>query len=172
MKWQQIAIATGVAVVVIAAAIGFNLSTQAQTRNQLAGTYRLVSYKRTIVATGETTETFGKAPQGYQIYGHDGRMMVLLVKDGRPMPNDLATITDQERANLFKTMIAYSGTYDFDGKTVTHHVDVSWNQIWTGTDEVRNVKFDGRRVILSTNPHPLSTDGKVGMSVITWEKVD
>jgi hypothetical protein len=49
-----------------------------QTTNQLVGTYRLISYQRTIVATGETEDIFGKVPHGYITYGRDGRMMVLL----------------------------------------------------------------------------------------------
>jgi hypothetical protein len=115
---------------------------------------------------------FGKAPQGYIIYGRDGRMMILYVADKRPQPKDLATMTDQERVDLFKTMQSYSGTYEFDGKKVTHHVDVSWNQMWTGTDLVRNVRVEGKRVILTTMPAPSPLDGKVNVAVLTWEKVD
>jgi hypothetical protein len=107
----------------------------AQTTNQLAGTYRMISYQRTVVATGETTEPMGKAPQGHVIYGREGRFVMFYVADGRPTPSGLATMTDQERADLFKTMVAYSGTYDFDGQKVTHHVDISFNQIWTGTNQ-------------------------------------
>jgi hypothetical protein len=99
-------------------------------------------------------------------------MMVLFVADGRPKPSDLATMTDQERADLFRTMIAYSGTYEFDGKTVTHHVDVSWNQIWTGTHQKRNVELDGRSLVITTNPTPHPMDGKVSVTVLTWKKVD
>jgi len=148
------------------------LDSAAQPPNQLVGTYRLVSVQQTVTATGETRDMYGKTPQGYIVYGPDGRMMVLFVKDERPKPVDLATMTDQVRADLFRSMTAYSGTYDFDGKTVIHHVDVSWNQNYTGTDQVRNVRFEGRRVILTTNVKPLSTDGKVGMSVLTFEIVD
>jgi len=93
----RIGIATVVAVVVLATAIGVTYHVQAQAINQLAGTYRLVSYQRTVVATGETTDMFGKAPQGYIIYGRDGRMMILYVADKRPTPKDLATMTDQKR---------------------------------------------------------------------------
>ncbi|MGH8611440.1 MAG: lipocalin-like domain-containing protein [Gammaproteobacteria bacterium] len=139
---------------------------------ELYGTWRLVSYAQTIVATGETTEIFGKAPRGFVNYGRDGRMMVLIVKDERPKPADLAKMTDQERAELFKTLVAYGGTYTRDAKTITHHLDISWNEIWTGTDQVRNVKFDGRKVILSTNPQPRSQDGKVAISIVTWEKLE
>jgi hypothetical protein len=172
MKWQRIAVATVVAVVVIATAIGFSRRTHAQTTDQLVGMYRLISFTRTVAATGETTDIFGKAPQGYITYGRDGRMMVLFVKGERLKPHDLATMTDQERVDLFKTMYAYSGTYDFDGEKVTHHIDVSWNGNWTGTDQVRSVKFDGRKVVLTTMPAPSPIDGKVTVSVLTWEKVD
>jgi hypothetical protein len=147
-------------------------SAATQARNQLVGTYRLVSYRRTVSATGESEDLYGKSPQGYITYGREGRMMALFVKDQRPMPSELAKMTDQERANLFKTMVAYGGTYDYDGKTVTHHIDVSWNQIWTGTDVVRTVSFDGRRITLITKPAANPTDGKMGVTVLTWEKVD
>jgi len=172
MKWQRIAIATVMAVVVLATAIGFSHRTQAQTTNQLAGTYRLISQQRTVVATGETTEPMGKAPKGYISFGRDGRMMVLLVGDNRPTPKDLETMTDQERADLFRTMLALSGTYDLDGATVTYHPDVTWNRIWEGTHQKRFVKFDGRRLVLTTDPHPASADGKVSVIVVTLEKVD
>src|SRR5215468_2586726 len=86
-------------------------SVQAQAANELHGTWRLVSFTQTILATGETIDVFGKAPQGFIHYGRDGRMMVLMVKDTRPKPSDLAKMTDQERIELFKTLVAYAGTY-------------------------------------------------------------
>jgi hypothetical protein len=137
----------------------------------LYGTWRLVSCTQTVIATGETIHLFGKAPSGFIQYGRDGRMMVLIVHEERPTPADLATMTDQERAELFRTMVAYSGTYTCDGKTVTHHVDISWNQVWTGTDLLRNITFDGRKAIFTTPPGPRSQDGKVAISVLTWEKL-
>lgn len=79
---------------------------------QLYGTWRLVSFQRTIADTGEKKDLFGKSPQGLIIYGRDGRMLVLMVSDQRPKPPDLAKVTDQERIDLFKTMLAYGGTYN------------------------------------------------------------
>jgi hypothetical protein len=172
MNWKRIAFASLMAAAVLATVFGLSRRSQAQATNQLAGTYRLVSLKLTLSSTGETIDVMGKAPKGYIIYGRDGRMMVLYVNDERPNPKNLQAVTDQERVDLFKTMNAYSGRYDFDGKVVTHHIDVSGNQTWTGTDQVRNVKFDGRKVILTTNPQVTSFGGKVGVVVNTWEKVD
>jgi hypothetical protein len=99
-------------------------------------------------------------------------MSAILVKAERPKPPDLAKMKDEERVELFKTMLAYSGTFTFDGKTVTHHVDISWNENWTGTAQVRNIRLDGRKLYISTNPIPRPEDGRPIIAVLTWEKVE
>jgi Lipocalin-like domain len=139
---------------------------------ELYGTWRLVSFTQKILATGETVDVFGKAPQGVIHYGRDGRMIVLMVKDARPKPSDLSKMSDQERIELFKTLVAYAGTYTVESKTVRHHLDISWNQIFTGTDQVRNIEFDGCKFIMSTNPQPRSQDGEMATSVLTWERLE
>jgi lipocalin-like protein len=138
---------------------------------ELVGTWRLVRFTRTIVATGEAQETFGKAPSGFIQFGRDGRMMMFVVKDQRPSPTDPQKMTDQQRADLFKTMIAYGGTYTFDGKTLTSHLDVTWNQAWTGTDIVRHVMLEGRNLTLTADPHKSYVDGNVISAVMTFEKL-
>ncbi len=137
---------------------------------QLYGTWRLVSYTRTVLATDETTNFFGKSPYGFINYGQDGRMLVLIVSDTRPKVFDLTKMTDQVRLELFKTMFAYGGTYTYNGKTVTHHVDISWNEERTGTDQVRDVKFDGNRLILSTQPYQWG--GGQAFNRLTWERIE
>lgn len=96
---------------------------------QLYGTWRLVSAVTTVLATGEKYDIFGKAPLGYITYGPAGRMQVIVVSDQRTKPGHaaIAEMTDQERKDLLMTFVAYAGTYNFDGKTVTHHIDLSWN---------------------------------------------
>ena len=148
-----------------------SISTTALAADELFGTWRLVSFQRTIADTGEKKDSFGNSPQGLIIYGRDGRMLVLMVSDKRPKPSDLAKVTDQERLDLFKTMLAYGGTYTFDGKTIKHQVEVSWNGNWSGTEQVRLVKFAGNRLIMSTMPSIGSLDGKLGSAVLTWERV-
>jgi hypothetical protein len=29
---------------------------------------------------------------------------------------------------------------------------VSWNEVWTGTAQVRNLRFEGKRLVMTTNP--------------------
>ncbi|HEY1472027.1 MAG TPA: lipocalin-like domain-containing protein [Candidatus Acidoferrum sp.] len=138
---------------------------------ELGGTWRLVRFTRTIVATGEALDTFGKTPSGFIQFGRDGRMMMLLVKDQRAAPPEPEKMTDQQRADLFKTMIAYGGTYTFDGKTLSSHLDVTWNQAWTCTEIVRHVTLEGSKLMLTADAHKSYVDGNVISAVMMFEKV-
>ena len=44
--------------------------------------------------------------------------------DGKPTP--------AEAEALFRSMLSYAGPYTIEGDVVTHHVDISWNQSFTG----------------------------------------
>jgi hypothetical protein len=78
--------------------------------NALVGTYKLVVEGRQILSTGEIVRV--PNPQGYITYGNDGRMLVLIVRNPRPRPISIESMTDQERADLLRTMTAYGGTYE------------------------------------------------------------
>ena len=138
---------------------------------QLHGTWKLVSATRRFVATGEESESFGARPSGYLIYTRDGRMFAIVTKDGRPKPSDMSKATDQERIELFNTMLAYAGRFSVDGDKVTHHVDISWNENWTGTKQMRNVRLDGRKLYIRSDPQPSPIDGKQVVGELEWEKL-
>jgi hypothetical protein len=140
-------------------------------KEQLYGTWRLVSDVRQDVETGAKTDNFGKHPQGFLSYARDGRMSAIEVAEQRPKPTDLAKLGDADRAALFRTLLAYAGTFSFDGRVVTHHVDISWNNNWTGTDQVRNVRLEGRMLYITTNVQPSAIDGRPSIGILTWEKV-
>jgi hypothetical protein len=135
----------------------------------LYGTYRLISTTAKILETGRE-ETYTDET-GYITYGRDGRMFVLLIRGKRPKPESLEKMTDQQRVDLFRTVTAYSGRYTFDGKTLEHHVDISWNEVFTGMTLRREVKVDGDRIILTTPPSPRSSDGKMGVRTLMFERV-
>jgi len=50
-------------------------------------------------------------------------------------------------------------------------VDISWNEAWTGTRQVRKARFDGNRVHLSANPALDVATGKMSVRTMTWEKL-
>lgn len=154
-----------------ATAVATLVVTPALDVEKLYGTWKLVSFTQRIVATGETIDVFGRSPSGFLSYSRDGRMNAILVKDKRPRPADMAQATTEDKAQLFSSMYAYAGTFTVDGKTVTHHVDISWNENWTGTHQVRNVRLEGDRLYISTNPQSNGIDGKIVVGELVWEKV-
>ena len=101
-------------------------------------------------------------------------MLVLIVsdKDDRPAPEIGVALTEEQAAKLFQTMTAYGGTYEFDGHTVKHHIDMSWNQTWTGTTQIRDVQKDGDKLLYTTRPFPSPADGKMSVVTLVWQKVD
>jgi len=147
------------------------VSASALAADEIFGTWRLVSWKRTIVATGETSDLMGKAPKGYVIYGRDGRFVSVIVNDVRPNVPDVTKMTDKDRVALYNTIIAYAGTYTFDGKTLSNKVEISWNESWNGTVQVRTVKFEGDRMFLSAEPTVGALDGKLRRLDMIWERV-
>jgi hypothetical protein len=139
-------------------------------RQRLIGTWRLVSVVNEDLATGEKSDYFGPDPQGYINYGPDGRMIVINTRSDRRRPRGPAP-TAEEAAELFRGLIAYAGTYSVNGNEVTHHVDISWNEAWTGTNQTRIAHFEGDRVHLSTKPTPDPVDGRMSVRTMIWEKV-
>jgi hypothetical protein len=137
---------------------------------RLIGTWRLVSTVSEDLTTGEKTNTWGPSPSGYINYGRDGRMIVINTGSDRRKPT--VAPSDGESLALFRSMLAYAGTYEVNGNEVTHHVDSSWNEAWTGTKQVRIATFEGdNRVRLATRPAPDPVSGRMSVRTITWEKM-
>jgi hypothetical protein len=89
-------------------------------------------------------------------------MYALAVKKDRQPPAG-STPTNEEKQRLFDTMIAYAGTYTLHDDRVIHHVDASWNQAWTGTDQLRFYTLEGDVLAISTSP---LKDTRTGQEVI------
>ncbi len=117
----------------------------ADDRAKILGIWKIVSWESEFQATGEREPVMGKNPTGYVIFTPEGRMMAVLTAEGRKAPK-----TDQDRADLFKSVVAYTGMYRFEGDKTINKVDASWNPAWIGTEQVRFVRFDGDRLYVST----------------------
>ena len=138
--------------------------------NPLFGTWKLESMVYEATASGQRSWPYGDLPDGYLSYSSDGRMYAIGVADDRPKPRDLVP-TDEENLKLQGSMFAYAGTYTADGQMVVHHVDISWNQSWTGTDLMRLYKLDGNTLTITTAPAPSTIDGEGGQWILVWKKV-
>jgi len=138
--------------------------------NPVVGTWKLKSFAREVTATGEKINQYGEHPSGYLGYSADGRMYAVITADNRIKPSDV-NLTDEQRVKLHQTLQAYAGTYTVQADRVIHHVDISWNEAWTGTDQVRFFKLDGNILTITTAPNKSPLDGREGRGVLVWEKV-
>jgi hypothetical protein len=140
-------------------------------QERLVGTWRLVSYLGEEIPSGARSEVMGAHPTGYINYGRDGRMMVIIVASDRRKPAGTVA-TPAEAEALIRSMLAYAGTYtvDSEAKTVTHHVDASWDQARTGESLVRTYKLEGDRLTLTTRPSNDPASGKTTVRTVVWER--
>ena len=135
------------------------------------GTWKLQCFTTEDLATGQKTDLFGAHPGGYLNYGPDGRMYAILVKEGRNAPIDLVP-TDTERIDLYSGFSSYAGSYTIEGDRVSHHIDASWNQVWTGATQVRQFRIDGKYLYIKTLPDKNPVTGKESTSALVWVKVE
>lgn len=143
-------------------------------QQQFLGTWKLVSYLREEIPSGAKTKSdvMGPHPTGYINYGPDGRMIVIVVGSDRKKPAG-PVATPEEAEALIRSMLAYAGTYTIDpeAKTVTHHIDVSWDQSRTGESHVRTYKLDGDHLTLTTQPSSDPATGKKTVRTLIWERL-
>ena len=152
-----------------------NLQVRAQPHQTCSGpqlgTWKLESYTTEDLATGQKTTLLGAHPSGYLSYGADCRMNAILIREGRTPPATFVP-TDAERIDLYNGFIAYAGTYRIEGDKVSHIVDASWNQSWTGTTQVRRFKIDGNTLSITTLPTKNALTGRESTSLLVWTKVE
>jgi hypothetical protein len=117
----------------------------------LPGVYRVVSL--TAEVDGDSPKAIlGNNPRGFAMFT-PRRATMLITGEGRKFGKSA-----EERAALWDTLAAYSGIYTVDGNRFTVTVDVSANEIWNGTKQIRNWALDRGRLVITTERAPYSRD--------------
>ena len=101
-------------------------------------------------------------PQPMGIATFDAERMIVAVSDGRAwLPADVQ----------MRQLISHCGSYRFEGEKVVTRVDGASNPEMLGTEEIRSVRFEGGRMIVT----PMSTMSRLlGRSsglVFIWERL-
>ena len=138
----------------------------AELRQKIVGTWKLVSVVYEDQVTKERTPVLGEHPRGRQIATADGRWLALVTAENRPVPTN-----DAERARALQTMISYTGRYRLeDGKVITK-VEAAWNEAWVGGEQTRFIRFEGDRLFIESPPmpHP-NVNNKVVKVVVVWDR--
>src|SRR6185312_7036610 len=112
------------------------------------GTWRMV---RAMARDGDGNELpapYGGQPMGRVVLGADGRMMALVCDGRRELP-----------AGEKREYGGYCGNYTYDGKQLITRVDGAADPSRVGSDQVRDVRFEGSLMVL--RPPPRSYGGKI-----------
>jgi len=143
----------------------------ASVQQQFLGTWKLLTYIREEVPSGARSDVMGPHPSGYINYGRDGRMMVIITGSDRKKPAG-SVATPEEAQALLRSLLAYAGTYTLDpaAKTVTHHVEISWDQSRNGESHVRTYSLEGDHLTLTTEPSTDPASGKKTVRTLLWER--
>lgn len=133
---------------------------------RLVGHWRLVTYE-TVDPSGRRGRPYGDAV-GRLSYDDRGNMSGQVMRPDRARV-ELGEGNAQQVRAAYMGYIAYFGTYelDHDGTRVIHHVQGSLNPAWVGGDQVRGLRFDGERLVLSTD---VVKGGQTVTHMLTWER--
>jgi hypothetical protein len=126
--------------------------------SDIRGTWRLIGTGARDDAGEPLPAPYGPEPMGLVIFRADGRMMTVLC-DGR------ASLPPGEQ----RQYMSYAGNYRFDGSTLTTRVDASSDASRVGGEQVRKVRFENGRLVL-TPPRRLWA-GTMQHQELTWERV-
>jgi len=122
----------------------------------LIGIWRLVEVRARDPEGRPIASEFGPEPIGTVQFGPQ-RMMAAL-GDGRP-----------PAAGETRFWVAYTGAWSLDGAVLSTRVDAAHPANRIGTDQVRQVRWEGTRVVLQ--PPPRLVNGVMNHLELEWERV-
>jgi len=136
-------------IIAVTFAAGPSHAQQTTTKDQLIGSWKVLSLKAT---TGDKVVH----PLGEQVAGYvtitPTRFWLLFVDATRKAPAS-PTLTDAEAIAMMKTQVAWTGKYTTaeqtaEGIKVTAHVDAASSQAIFDTDRVYLIRVDGNKMIV------------------------
>ena len=135
-------------------------------RERLVGSWRLVSYE-TRDPDGRRGEPYAAAV-GRLTYDDRGNMAGQVMRPDRARV-EVGIGSAQTVRAAYIGYIAYFGSYEVssDGTSVVHHVEGALNPEWVGGTQVRQLRFEGDRLVLSADVR--KSDGIV-THTLTWER--
>lgn len=115
---------------------------------------------------GRESHPYGEEPQGRLLYSADGQMLAAIARRERTILS--AAVPRQapaeEKAAAFDSYFSYGGRFEIRGEQVIHHVDIALNPNFVGTQQVRDMHFDGDTLTLS------ATDGERRHELV-WKRI-
>ena len=114
---------------------------------------------------------FGEQPNATFIFTAGGNMAAVITAGDRKSPAS-PNPTDAERAELHRTLSAYSGTYRVEGNKLTVSIKNSSIQSWNGTNRVLSLELKGNTLTGTSAPFKSTAGSGEVVAVTTWVRVE
>ena len=124
----------------------------------IVGTWKLVAAAARDHSGNPLPAPYGGKGMGRVMFNADGRMMAVTCDGRAELP-----------AGTSRAYSSYCGTYTFDGARLVTRVDAASDPARIGSDQVREVSFNGDRMIL--RPPPRQTEAGEEYRELTWERI-
>jgi hypothetical protein len=124
----------------------------------IVGTWRLIAAAAYDGNSRPLPPPYGGQGMGRVAFSGDGRMMSV-VCDGRP----------ELPPGVHREYSSYCGNYTFDGARLVTKVDAASDPTRIGSEQARDVRFEGDRMIL--RPPPRRSGAGTEQRELTWELI-
>jgi hypothetical protein len=124
----------------------------------IVGTWKLVSATARTASGAALPAPYGGTAMGRVTFTAEGRMMSVVCDGRAALP-----------AGVAREYSSYCGSYTFDGARLVTRVDAASDPTRIGGDQVRGVRFEGERMILT--PPPRRTGDNEEYREIAWDRI-
>jgi len=124
----------------------------------IVGTWKLAHAAARNAAGAPLPAPYAGSGIGRVTFTADGRMMSVVCDARKELP-----------VGVSREYSSYCGNYTFDGTRLVTRVDAASDPSRIGSDQVRGVRFENGRMILS--PPPRRTGGNEEYRELTWERI-
>ncbi|WP_164126922.1 lipocalin-like domain-containing protein [Sphingobacterium luzhongxinii] len=143
-------------------------------KNEIIGTWELLSYIEVPVDGVDSFFPFGKSPKGLLLYSPDGYMAVQISGSDaiNYISEDRMQASFDELDRRVRGYIAFSGRYTVDNRNahVVYDITNSLFPNWEDSQQIRKLDFEGD-VLFQKSLEPICSGGQIVHSYMTWKRI-
>lgn len=136
----------------------------------LLGRWSLLSWRQ-VYDDGRATYPMGQELHGFVQYG-DQHMACMIAKRLRPpfTTGGQWSASGEEKAAAYESFMAYCGTYEVSGDTVSHHVESSLFPNWEGGVQKRRARLANGQLQLTARLEEGTPEART--ATLLWQRAN
>ena len=138
--------------------------------HSIVGTWTLQSFSEQDIRTKAVSYPMGDKPKATVIYTAGGHVATIFAAAHRLAPAGLRP-TDSEAIQLFRTMVAFAGRYEINDKELIYYPEITWNEAWSGSRQVRYFEIAGDLLKISSAPAASTLGDAETIMTMTWNRI-